>query len=208
MKGLETGNEKIQKICDVLRKETLDPARQEAREIVENAHMQAAEIVNDAKEKAAHLLKSAEKEMDERKRVFHASLNLASRQGLESLKQKIEKELFNQELSSLVNREMSDPKLIAHIVNSFLKSLEEKGIEEGIVASVPKGVSPRAINDLLAAHVLERLENKTVVAGDFHGGAQIQLKGRKITVDVSDTVVKELIAQYIRKDLRDLVFGV
>ena len=38
MKGLETGKDKIQKICDALRKETLEPAKQEAREIVEKAH--------------------------------------------------------------------------------------------------------------------------------------------------------------------------
>ena len=48
MKGLESGKDKIQKICDALRKETLEPAKQEAREIVENAHMQASEIVTEA----------------------------------------------------------------------------------------------------------------------------------------------------------------
>ena len=51
MKELETGKNKIQKICDVLRNETLDPAKQEAREIIENAHIQAAKIIEDAKKK-------------------------------------------------------------------------------------------------------------------------------------------------------------
>jgi V/A-type H+-transporting ATPase subunit E len=73
---------------------------------------------------------------------------------------------------------------------------------------IPKGVSPRSINELLTAKVLERLEHKTVIASDIGGGLQIQLKGRQITVDVSDAVVRELIGQYIRRDLRDLVFNV
>jgi V/A-type H+-transporting ATPase subunit E len=208
MKGLEMGSEKIQKICDALRKETLDPAKQEAREIVENAHVQAAEIIEVAKAKAAHLLESVEKEIEEKKKVFQASLNLACRQGLESLKQKIEQDLFRQELFSLVDREMKEPKLVAHIINKFLESLEKKGLEEEFVAAIPKEVSPREINELLAAKVLDRLQGKTVVAGDFNGGVQLHLKDRKITVDVSDAVVKELIGQYIRRDLRDLVFGV
>lgn len=208
MKGLETGKDKIQKICDSLRKETLEPAKQEAREIVENAHIQASQIVAEAKVKATSMIEEAQREMEEKKRVFHASLNLACRQGIEQLKQKIEKDLFNQELASLVIKETSSPQVIANLLNSFMKSMDEKGIEEDFVALIPKGISPRMINELLAAKVLERLQQKTVVASDIGGGLQIQLKKRKITIDISDTVVRELIAQYIRRDLRDLIFNV
>jgi V/A-type H+/Na+-transporting ATPase subunit E len=208
MKGLETGKDKIQKICDTLKKETLEPAKQEAREIVENAHMQASEIVAEAKKRAASIVQDSIGEMEEKKRVFHASLNLACRQGIELLKQKIEKELFNRELTELVAQPMGDPKVIANLLNSFMKAMEEKGIEEDFVALIPKGISPRSINDLLIARVLERLHKQSVSIGDFAGGLQIQLKGKKITIDISDAVVRELIAQYIRRDLRDLVFSV
>ncbi len=208
MKGLETGKDKIQKICDALRKETLEPAKQEAREVVENAHIQAAEVVAEAKAKANDILQTAETEMEEKKRVFHASLNLACRQGIELLKQKIEQELFDRELTSLVAKEMADPKIIAHLLNSLMKSFEEKGIEDEFVASIPKGISPRSINELLASKVLERLHNRTVIASEFAGGLQVQLKGRQITIDITDEAVRALIAQYIRRDLRDLVFNV
>lgn len=208
MKGLETGKDKIQKICDALKKETLEPAKQEAREIVENAHMQAAEIVNEAKSKASQIIQEAATEMEEKKRVFQASLNLACRQGIEQLKQKIEKELFNQELTKLVAEEMADPKIIAHLLNSFMKAMEEKGIEEEFVAKVPKSVSARAINEQLTSRVLDRLQNRTVVGAEIAGGVQIQMKGRQITIDISDAAVRELIAGYIRRDLRDLVFNI
>ncbi len=208
MKGLETGKDKIQKICDSLRKETLEPAKQEAREIVENANIQASELVAEAKAKAALMIQSVEKELEEKKRVFQASFGLACRQGIEQLKQKIEHELFNQELVSLVSKEMAEPKLIANLLNSFMKAMEEEGIEEDFVALIPKGIAPRAINELLAQRVLERLHNQTVVASDIAGGLQIQLKERRITIDISDAVLRELIARYIRRDLRDLVFNV
>ncbi|HSX10538.1 MAG TPA: HrpE/YscL family type III secretion apparatus protein [Chlamydiales bacterium] len=208
MKGLESGKDKIQKICDTLRKETLEPAKQEAREIVENAHMQASDVVAEAKKKAHSIVEESVREMEEKRRVFHASLNLACRQGIEELKQKIEKELFSSELTHLVVKEMADPKVIANLLNSFMHSMEEKGIEEDFVALIPKGVSPRSINELLTSRVLERLQNKSVSVGEFAGGLQIQLKGKRITIDISDTVVRELIAQYIRRDLRDLVFNV
>lgn len=207
MKGLETGKDKIQRICDTLRKETLDPAKQEAREIVENAHMQAHEIGEEAKKKAASLIQGAEQEIEEKKRVFNASLSLAGRQGIEVLKQKIEKELFNKELAQLVDKEMAEPKVIADLLSSFMKAMEEKGIEEEVVAVIPKGISPRMINELLVSRILEKLQNKTVVLGDFEGGVQIQLKGQNITIDISDTALCDLLAQYIRKDFRDLIFN-
>ncbi len=208
MKGLETGKDKIQKICDSLRKETLEPAKQEARQIVENAHMQASEIVAEAKAKTLSMIQNSEKELEEKKKVFQASLNLACRQGIEQLKQKIEKDLFNQELVSLVAKEMSEPKVIANLLNSFMKSIEDRGIEEDFVVTIPKTISPRMINELLAVRVLDRLQNETVVASEIAGGLKLQFKGRQITIDISDAVVRELIAQYIRRDLRDLVFNV
>lgn len=208
MKGLETGKDKIQRICDALKKETLDPAKQAAREIIENAHMQASQIVADAKNRAASMIQEAEIQLEEKKRVFNASLNLATRQSIEQLKQRIEKDLFNQELTKLVIKEMADPKVIANLLNSFMKSMEEKGVEEQFIAMIPKGISPRIINELLAARVLDRLQNKTVIAADIAGGLQIQFKERRITIDISDAAIRELLAQYIRMDLRDLVFNI
>lgn len=208
MKGLETGKDKIQKICDSLRKETLEPAKQEAREIIENSHLQAAEVVGEAQKRAALLIQAAEREIEEKRKVFQASLNLACRQGIEQLKQRIENELFDKELANLIGKEMADPKVIANLLNAFMRSMEDKGVEEDFIAVIPKGISPRTINELLAAKTLDRLRGHTVTVGDFAGGVQIQMKGRQITIDISDAVVRELIAQYIRRDFRDLVFNV
>jgi V/A-type H+-transporting ATPase subunit E len=208
MKGLETGKDKIQKICDALKKETLEPARQEAREVIENAHLQAADIVAAAKKKAEERLAAAEKEIEEKQRVFHSSLHLACRQGVELLKQRVENELFNRVLAAMVEKEMADPKVIANLLLSFMKAMEERGIEEDFAAIIPKQIAPRTINSMLTSHILERLKDHSVSVGGFNGGVQIRMSSRQITIDVSDQVVRELIAQYIRRDFRDLIFAV
>lgn len=208
MKGLETGKDKIQKICDELRRETLEPAVQEANEIVENARIQASEIVKEAEKNARGLIEKAERQIEEKKKVFQSSLALACRQGIEDLKQKIEKELFHTELARLLQEEMTKPKVLADLINAVIKVIEEKGVEEEFVASIPKGISPKSINELLASSVLRRLEEGTVVTSEILGGVEIQLKEQKIAVDISEGAVRELVAQYIRKDLRDLIFNV
>lgn len=208
MKHLETGKDKIQKICDVIRKETLDPAKQEAREIIENAHLQAAEILKDAEAKAAVLKKQTDEELEEKKRVFHSSLNLACRQALETLKQKIERQLFAPELAQVVVHEMGKPELVAELIRSFMRSLEEQGIEEDFEVVIPREISPRSISALVTAKVLERLKGGGVEVGDFGGGVRLRMESRSITIDITDAVVRELIAAYIRRDLRDLIFSV
>lgn len=208
MKGLDTGKEKIQKICDTLKKETLEPAKQEAREIIENAHLKADEIIADAKKKAEGLMNHAQGENEERGKIFQASLQLASRQGIEHLKQKIEHQLFDKQLSDLVLRDMADPKIVVYLLDAFMKEMKDKGVEEEFIATIPKNITPRSINALLASQILDQLKNQTVNVGDFAGGVQIQLKGRQVTIDITDAAVRELIAQYIRRDFREMLFNV
>ena len=60
MKGLETGKDKVKKICDVLKRETLEPAKHEADEIVASARKKADEILADAHKEAKKMLDDAQ----------------------------------------------------------------------------------------------------------------------------------------------------
>jgi len=206
MKNLEKGQDKIQKICDSIRKETLEPLKQEARSILEHAHAQAAEIVKQARAEAEKARAQAAQEIEEKQRLFHASLQLASRQGIEMLKQRIEQHLFNPELAQLVAKETAKPELIARLVEGFVKSLEVKGVDEDFEVVIPKEITPRMVNGLLAHKILERLKNHSVDVGDFHGGVKIKLQGQHVVIDISDAALKDLLALYIRRDFRDLMF--
>jgi len=208
MKNLETGKSKIQKICDMIRTETLEPTKQEVRELIENARLQAKEIIEEAEKKAKNLREASDVEIQEKKRLLESSLALSCRQAIEMLKQKIEQELFNTELANLVVHETGKPELIVRLIEGFVRSLEEQGIEEDFEVLIPKDITARSINALLGEKIIERLKNRSVELGDFHGGVQIKMKGRQITIDISDQVVRELIAAYIRRDFRDLLFQV
>jgi V/A-type H+-transporting ATPase subunit E len=72
---------------------------------------------------------------------------------------------------------------------------------------VPKQVSAEEINKLLLDGVKKRLEIGGIAVGNFLGGAQIRLKDKKMTLDISDNALKELIANYGRRDFRKLIFG-
>lgn len=206
MKVVEAGKDKVQKICDAIRKETLEPAQQEAKEIVENARLEAQEILAKAESQAKKQLEETQKELEEKRRVFDSSLQMACRQGIEWLKQKIEKELFDKELSDLIATQTQDPKVIVHIIDSFFQIIQDRGIDDEFVVVIPKSIAPRQISSLVAKKVLEKLGEEKIVLGEFLGGVKIRLKERAITIDISDEVVCDLVSQYIRRDFRELVF--
>lgn len=207
MKTLEKGQEKIQKICDELRKDTLEPAKKDAEKIVEAAHARAQEIIRSAEKEAEKLIQDANRKIEQEKNVFHASLSQGVKQSLESLRQDIEKHLFNDQLASLVKEGTANPQLIAKVIEAVVKAVEKEGISTDLSAIISKNVSERDVNQYLVESVLKKLREKSVQIGHFDGGAQVRLHDKRITIDMTDSALKELLSRYVRKDFRKLIFA-
>jgi V/A-type H+-transporting ATPase subunit E len=206
MKGLESGKDKVKKICEVLKKETLEPAKKEAEEILHQAHATAENIISQANAKAKDIESAAKKEIERQRNVFQSSLHQACKQSIESLKQEIENNLFSKDLSGLITKQTQDPKVIAELVTAVVNAIEKEGIDSDITAYVSSAVPAKAINSLLAQNILQRLKEKEVVLGSMQGGVAVKLHKENITLDITDVALKELVSQYIRKDFRDMLF--
>jgi V/A-type H+-transporting ATPase subunit E len=207
MKGLETGKDKVKKICDLLKRETLEPAQIEAQKILEAARVQAEAMIAEARRKAEALHQMAHQEIQQQKVVFHAALSQACRQTLDSLKEKIEQKLFNPELSHLLSKPLQEPKVVAKLIEAVLLAIEKEGIDSDVSAFISSAVSARAVNELLAEKILQRLKEKGVLLSSMGGGIEVGLKAQHMTIDLSDTAFKELVASYVRKDFRELIFN-
>jgi V/A-type H+-transporting ATPase subunit E len=208
MKGTETGKDKVKKICDILRRETLEPAEGEAEQIVRSAKEQAEQIVAAARQEVEKIHLEARQEIERQKNIFQSSLIQACKQAIEALKQSIEEKLFNQELGRLMTQYTQDPKILAQLVTAIVKGIEKEGIEAVLSVYVPAAVPARAVNMLLAHEIVEKLKEKSVLVGPLTGGIQVKLHKENMTIDISDVALKELVANYIRKDFRELIFGV
>ena len=121
MKTLEKGQEKIQKICDVLREETLEPAKLQAQEIIRDAHKQAKEITDEAQKSADKLHQEARKSIEQEKVAFQSTLAQASKQTLEALRQGVERLFFNDHLASIIDKGATDPQLIGNLLNAIIQ---------------------------------------------------------------------------------------
>ena len=102
---------------------------------------------------------------------------------------------------------MVDPKTIASLIEALVKAIEKEGTNADFTVYISKSVSPEQVAQFLTKDIVDKLQDKKLLQGDFLGGAKIILKDKKITLDVSEKELKELIAEYIRKDFRQLIFS-
>jgi V/A-type H+-transporting ATPase subunit E len=207
MKGLETGSDKVKKICKVLKEETLEPAQREAGDLIEMARRKAEEILLQAREQAEKLLAQTKSEIEKQKAVFQASLFQACRQTLESLKEKIERKLVSPELGRLVAQSMQNPKDLAGLITAAVEALHKEGLEANLSVYISSAVPIKDVNQLLSVGILERLREKSVLLSSIGGGIEVKLVKENITIDLSDSALKEIVSEYIRKDFREFIFG-
>ncbi len=174
MKGTEPGKDKVKKICDILRRETLEPAEEEAEQIIRSAKEQAEQFIAAAKGEVEKLCTKQAQEIERQKNVFQSSLTQACKQAMEALKQSIEEKLFNQELGRLITKHTQDPKVLAQLVTAVVHAIEKEGSGAVLSVYVPAAVPARAVNMLLAHEILEKLKEKSVLVGPLSRGDRSQ----------------------------------
>lgn len=208
MKTLEKGQEKIDKICAMLRDEAIEPAKKEAENIIKEAQKQADRLIDEAEKRVKSLMVEARSAIEQEREVFHSSLLQASKQGLEALRQSIEHKFFNEPLDILLESETANPAVVADLIKVMIESIEKEGLSADLTAIIPKTVSPQDVIKLLLQKTLTHLKDQSVVVGSFKGGAQVKLSQKKLTLDMTKESLQELLAHYLRQDFRKMIFAI
>lgn len=167
----------------------------------------AEAMKGEAERHIEQMIKQTRAQIEQERNVFHSALQQAAKQAVEGLRQEIEHRLFNEELQNILEKEMGDPKIIAELISGIVKALEKEGLTIDLSAVIPRLVSPDDVNALLIENIRKRLKGKPLEVGGFAGGAQVKLHGKKMTIDLTDQAIKELLANYMRKDFRKLIFS-
>lgn len=207
MKLIDKEEDKVKKICEVLKRETLEPAKKEADAIVSKAKEEAEKIVSLAKREAQRTREEAEKKNREKQNIFESSLNLACKKTLSTLKEEIEKKLLNPGVEKWVDEKTRDPQLLAKLISAIVTAVENEGIEADLKALIPHSVSPQEVNRELMRSVLARLKEGSVEIGDFEGGVELKIVDQNITIDMTNHAMKSLVASFVRDDFRSVIFG-
>lgn len=205
-KTLQKGDDKIQQICDILRLETLEPAKEEAARIVEEAKLRADNLIAEAKKEIAKLQASAKAQIDQERNVFESSLDQAGKMVLERLRQSIETKLLREDLFNEVEVKTSSAETISKIINALVDAIAKEGINSDLKAIIPHTVSIEELIGFLSENTLKRLRSDRIVVGDIKGGVQLKLMDKRITLDMTDKTLKALLLDYIGNAFRERLF--
>ncbi len=208
MQPTDTGQDKVKKICEILTKETLEPAKQEADGLILKATQEAEEILLEAKRNAKRIEEDAKKRIEEKEQICAASLKLAAKQTLSMLKQEIEKGLFGPRVHAMLSDESRDPKVIAKFIEALVEGIKKEGLDGDLEAYIAKNVSVDLVNKELTKEVLDSLKEKSVKLGPQTGGAEVKVVDKNLILDLSHEALQSLLSRYVRDEFRETLFSV
>ncbi|GAB5411619.1 MAG: hypothetical protein ChlgKO_07330 [Chlamydiales bacterium] len=206
MSDLESGKERVQKLCDLLKKETLEPAKNEAEKILQDAQDKRENILNTARAEAEAMMNEARGKMEEERKVFDSSLSLAGKQALLALKQEIEEKLFDQEIMRSVQNVSAESSVIAKVIDALVKAIEKEGLDTDLLAFIPQSVSKEEVVKGLSATVLNKLKDESVQLAEFTGGAKVKIVKEHLTLDMSNDALTRLVTEFASEELKAKLF--
>lgn len=205
MKMME-GKQKVQQICDLIKKDTLDPAQKEAARIRQEAHEEAHRIIQKAEAHCREKEEELKKHLAQQRKVFLASLEQASSQALETLRQDIEHQVLSKGLFDLLATPCQDPQVLAKLLDAIVQAIHKEGLGTHLTAIIPKTVSKEAVLAALLPNARQTLEKGGIELGKIGGGVALTVRDRQVTIDISDVAIQDLLLRYLRKEFRQHFF--
>jgi V/A-type H+/Na+-transporting ATPase subunit E len=206
MEILDSGKDKVKKICDSLKKQTLDPAKQEAKGIVDQAIKDAEKIVKRAKDEAKEIYEENRKKILQEKKAFQSSLNLASVQTMEVLRQEIEENLFNKQIARFFTQATLKEEVVAEFITVIVEALKKEGVDAPLEVMIPRSLSKTSVAAKLTQQVIEKIKGKELILSEITGGARVKLVHQHLVLEMSDQSLQTLFIKFIRDDFRALLF--
>ncbi len=206
MTGVEAGRDKVNLICKMIRNDVLQPAKDEATNIIAEAHAEGDAIRAKANEDADDILQSLKRDLEKQKSVHDATIELSIKQGIAKLRQLI-LGLFSEQLSQMVTEKMEKTDVMVEIINVIVKAIEKDGIDSDIQIALGKKVNKDELLRELFSKVGKRIEEGGVVIGDFKAGASVKIIDKKITIEMTERTLQELLSHYLSDELRKRLFS-
>jgi len=201
-----TGDERLAAICQMIRNETLDPAKEEAENIKHAAERDAARIRAEAKQHAEQMLHDARALINEEREAFDASLEQASRQVIGLLKEKIEQSLFNPTLDSYLSSEFKDEKKTAALLDLLIQQLSKEGLSGDLAVWLGTHLSKEEVIKHLGQEAVKKISKDALHIGNHNYGIVLKILNRHLAIEVTPEGLKEMLSTFLRPDFRTFLF--
>ena len=202
-----TGDERLAAICQMIRNETLDPAKEEAEHIKHAAEREAVHIRSEAKRHAEQMLHDTRTLLKDEREAFDASLEQAARQTVSLLKEKIERALFNPSFDRYLSSEFHDEKKTSELLELVIEQIKKEGLDGDLSVWLGKRLSKESILKNLSAEASEQISNNKLFAGEQNYGIVVKINDRHLSIEITPEGLKEMMSGFLRPDFRSILFN-
>ena len=197
----------IEAFVETLKSEGVDAGKKAAQKIETEAQAQADQIVTQAKAQADVIISDAEVEAKKIKSRMDSSLELATRDALLALKEKLSQlltALLAREVEAALSTEDTLASVLREVIPAYAKTDSKASVPADIV--VPETLKGKLLESTLK-ELVKTLKNKGIQAEVKNSLAQAGFEYRieGSTVEVSTDSVTALLAEMIDPELRHIL---
>lgn len=194
----------VQDLIEQIKRDGVETAETQAKEIVDAAEMQAEKIVADAKAQAEKILADAKQETERMTKSGEDALRQAGRNLLISFRESVSRELealLRENVCAVYSSEAL-VQLIATVVENWAQKPDAEDL-----SVVLNTETLEKLEENVQAALKEKLQKGvTLKANDnFDGGFRIAVKDGSAYYDYSADAVVELLSNYLSPKVRELL---
>lgn len=212
----------VQELIDRLREEGLAEGRREGESIVARAHQHAKEIVDQAHSEANEIRKKAHEEAEHYRQSAQDAVQLAARDTLLNLKSTLSRQ-FAQRIGELMEETFSEEDFLKQVILEIAghalpeekrKSKMEIILPEDVVGLEelrrhPEKVKEGSLGQFMLATAANQFREGVSLktSAKQKGGITIKLVEEKVSIDLSDDSITELLLEHLLPRFRALIEG-
>jgi len=201
-----TASGKIQEISEHLKANIIEPAEREAEKIIEEAQRKKDEIIAAAEKEAQAITLSLEKKAKQKLDSVEAALRLSGRQAITALKKAMEDDILNKTLGQPLSVVLEEEEVLKVIISEMVKAYVENDFS-GEIEILLSEKNRNKLNNYIKSESAKAIKEGIKLSLESVGsGCKVIFKENHAVFDFSAEAVTELLAGFLRNDLRSYIF--
>ena len=201
-----TASGKIQEISEHLKANIIEPAEREAQGIIDQAQKKRAEIIAAAEKEAQELTLSLEKRAKQKLDSVEAALRLSGKQAITALKKALEGEILNRTLGQPLAAVLDEEEVLKEIISEMVKAYVEHDFSGEIEILLSEKNREKLKSYIKSESMKAIKEGITLSLESVGSGCKVIFKENHAVFDFSAEAVSELLAGFLRNELRSYIF--
>lgn len=198
----DRSSEKVKEISEILYKETLLPAKEESEKIIADAKEVAAKVIHEAKKESEKIIEKARKLVSEERKVHEASIEVAVKQSIATIKSEI-MQVFKKELFDGLGESLKSEEICSSLLNAMVDGINKEGISSDLKLYVSNNLDFDQLSKNVLSKVKGRLEKGEMA---LPSGLALLIEDKKFTLKTTAETCMKIVADNLSEVLRAKVF--